>query len=103
MADETKAAVSGCSTDSSVRFVKELEKKFNIDFFNRTNLAFWIKDKVQLLPLGQLAYALENNFIGPDTLYFNNTVLNKEQLENNWIIPVKDSWLANRLTQRQNA
>lgn len=103
MADETKAAVSGCSTDSSVRFVKELEKKFNIDFFNRTNLAFWIKDKVQLLPLGQLAYALENNFIGPDTLYFNNTVLNKEQLENSWIIPVKDSWLANRLTQRQNA
>ena len=103
MADETKAAVSGCSTDSSVRFVKELEKKFNIDFFNRTNLAFWIKDKVQLLPLGQLAYALENNFIGPDTLYFNNTVLNKEQLENNWIIPVKDSWLANRVTQRQNA
>ena len=103
MADETKAAVSGCSTDSSVRFVKELEKKFNIDFFNRTNLAFWIKDKVQLLPLGQLAYALENNFIGPDTLYFNNTVLNKEQLENNWIIPVKDSWLATRPTQPQNA
>ena len=97
MADETRAGVSGCSTDSSVRFVKELEKKFNIDFFNRSNLAFIIKDKVQLLPLSQLSYAYENNFITPDTLYFNNTVLNKEQLEDKWIIPVKDSWLANRL------
>jgi len=97
MADETRAGVSGCSTDSSVRFVKELEKKFNIDFFDRTNLAFIIKDKVQLLPLNQLSYAYENNFITADTLYFNNPVLNKEQLEDNWIIPVKDSWLANRL------
>jgi len=97
MADETRAGVSGCSTDSSVRFVKELEKKFNIDFFDRTNLAFIIKDKEQLLPLNQLSYAYENNFITADTLYFNNPVLNKEQLEDNWIIPVKDSWLANRL------
>jgi hypothetical protein len=97
MADETRAGVSGCSTDSSVRFVKELEKKFNIDFFNRTNLAFMIKDKIQLLPLSQLSYAYENNFITADTPYFNNTVLNKEQLENNWIIPVKNSWLAQRL------
>jgi len=97
MADETKAGVSGCSTDSSVRFVKELEKKFNVDFFNRSNLAFIIKDKIQLLPLNQLAYAYENNFLTADTLYFNNTVLNKEQLEEKWIIPVKDSWLASRL------
>ena len=97
MADETNAGVSGCSTDSSVRFVKELEQKFNIDFFNRSNLAFIIKDKIQLLPLNQLSYAYENNFITADTLYFNNTVLNKEQLEDKWIIPVKDSWLANRV------
>ena len=97
MADETKAGVSGCSTDSSVRFVKELEKKFNIDFFNRSCLAFIIKDKIQLLPLNQLSYAYENNFISGDTLYFNNTVLNKGQLEDKWIIPVRDSWLANRL------
>ena len=97
MADETRAGVSGCSTDSSVRFVKELEKKFHIDFFNRSSLAFIIKDKIQLLPLNQSSYAYENNFINGDTLYFNNTVLNKEQLENNWIIPVKHSWLTNRL------
>lgn len=103
MADETRAGVSGCSTDSSVRFVKELTQKFNIDFFDRNNLAFVVKDKVQLLPLGQLSYAFGNGFINADTLYFNNTVLNKEQLENNWIIPVKHSWLARRLSLPQDA
>src|SRR5215213_9667410 len=97
MADETRAGVSGCSTDSSVHFVKELGQQFKVDFFDRSNLAFVIKDKIQMLPLNQLTYAFENGFIDADTLYFNNTVLNKEQLENNWIIPVKDSWLARRL------
>ena len=96
MADETRAGVSGCSTDSSVRFVKGLEQKFSVDFFNRNNLAFVVKDKIQLLPLNQLKYAFDNGFIDADTLYFNNTVLNKEQLENNWIIPIRQSWLAGR-------
>jgi hypothetical protein len=97
MADETKAGVSGCSTDSSVRFVKELEHKFTVDFFDRNTLAFVVKDKIELLPLNQLSYAFQNGFITADTLYFNNTVLNKEQLEHNWLIPIKESWLVTRL------
>lgn len=97
MADETQVGVGGCSTDSSVRFVKELGQQFGVDFFNRTNLAFLIKDKIQALPLNQLQYAFDNGFIDSDTLYFNNLVQTKQQLENNWIIPVKESWLASRL------
>jgi len=97
MADETAAGVSGCSTDSSVRLVKEIEKRFNIQLFDRQLLAFVINEKIELLPLQQLSYAVENNFINEDTFYFNNVVLNKKELEQNWIIPVKKSWLATRL------
>jgi hypothetical protein len=103
MADESQTTVGGCSTDSSVRFIKELEKKFSVDFFNRSNLAFYLKDKVQLLPLNQLQYAFQNNFISAETLYFNNTVLTKAELERNWIIPVKDSWLAQKLPLQTQA
>jgi hypothetical protein len=97
MADETHATVGGCSTDASVRFIKELGQRFNVDFFNRTNLAFVINEKVEALPMNQLQYALANYFINPDTLYFNNLVATKEQLENQWIVPVKDSWIASKL------
>lgn len=97
MADESAAGVSGCSTDSSVRVIKEMESRFNVQLFDRQMLAFVIKDKVQLLPLSQLSYAVENNFINEDSIYFNNVVLTKKELENNWIIPVKQSWLAKRL------
>jgi len=98
MADETAAGVSGCSTDSSVRLIKECEKLFNITLFDRQLLAFIVKDKIQLLPLSQLQYAADNNFITADTLYFNNLVQTKAELENSWMVPVKDSWLAKRVS-----
>jgi len=97
MADESHATVGGCSTDASVRFIKQLGQKFNVDFFNRTNLAFVINNKIEALPMNQLQYALDNYFINPDSLYFNNLVATKEQLEKNWVVPVKDSWIANKL------
>jgi len=98
MADENATGVSGCSTDSSVRLVKEIEKKYNVNLFDRQMLTFYIKEKVELLPLLQLKYAIENKFITEDTLYFDNTVLTKEALENNWIAPVKNTWLANKIS-----
>ena len=50
-----------------------------------------------MLPLSQVPYAVENHFIDENTLYFNNLVQTKEELENNWIIPIKDSWLKKNL------
>ena len=97
MADETHVAVSGCSTDSSVRFIKHLEAHYRVNFFDRMLLAFFVKDKIQMLPLNQLQYAFENGFIAEETPFFNNLVLTKEELENNWIIPVKDSWLGHKI------
>jgi hypothetical protein len=97
MADETQAGVSGCSTDSSVRFIKGIGEKFGVDFFNRTNLSFFVKYKIQQLPMSQLQYAVDNGFIGAETLYFNNLVQTKRELENEWIVPVKNSWLSKRL------
>ena len=97
MADESATSVGGCSTDSSVRVIKEIEKQFNVQLFDRTTLAFLLIDNIELLPLSQLKYAFENNFIDADTFYFNNVVLTKKELESNWIIPIKDSWLAKKL------
>lgn len=96
MADEEQTGVSGCSTDSSVRLIKTIEEHFKVDLFDRTSLAFVIKEKIQLLPMGQLEYALENGFIQPDTLFIDNTVQTKYSLENEWFKPVAKSWIARR-------
>jgi len=97
MADEQATGVSGCSTDSSVRLVKEIEHRFGVNMFDRTNLAFIVKDKVQLLPMSQLKFAADNGFINADTQYFNNLVQTKEELKNQWIIPIRESWLSEKI------
>ena len=101
IADETATTVGGCSTDTSVRMIKEIEQRFGVNMFDRTTLAFLVKDKVQMLPIQQVQYAVDNGFINADTLYFNNLVSTKEELENNWIVPLKDSWLAKRISFSQ--
>jgi hypothetical protein len=98
IADETATGVSGCSTDSSVRLIKDIENKYAVNMFDRTTLAFVVKEKIQLLPLSQLQYAVENGFIDVETLYFNNLVQTKEELETNWIVPVKYSWLHSKVS-----
>ncbi|HZE84353.1 MAG TPA: hypothetical protein VE035_08585 [Puia sp.] len=96
MADESATGVSGCSTDSSVRLIKEIEKRFGVMLFDRVSLAFLMKDKIQLLPLSKVKAALETGLLDEDTPYFNNTVLTLSELGSKWIIPVKESWLAGK-------
>ena len=94
MADETATHVGGCSTDSSVRVIKTIEQQFNVQLFDRQTLAFVLDNEIELVPLSQLINAVQIEKLNGDTLYFNNTVLTKEQLLNEWIIPARLSWLA---------
>jgi len=74
-----------------------MESRFDVQLFNRQLLAFYLADKVQLIPLVQITSALAREMILPETLYFNNTVLTKRELINSWIIPLSESWLAARI------
>jgi hypothetical protein len=100
MADEAEITVSGCSTDSSVRFVKNIEQSYNVSLFDRTNLAFIVKDKIELLPLSQVNYAIQNGYINDSTLFFDNAIQDISAFKNKWIVPVADSWLGKRLNNK---
>ena len=97
MADETASGVSGCSTDSSVRLIKEIENRYNADLFNRQNLAFFTGENIIQIPLSKLNEAISGNLINPETYYFNNAILSKKELEEKWIIKLKNSWLKNKV------
>ena len=99
MADERATGVSGCSTDSSVHWIKDVERRFGISLFDRQTLAFLVKDKIQLVPLSQVDYAIKQGFIDANTIYFNNIVASKQELELQWMIPVGESWLAKRFLE----
>jgi hypothetical protein len=96
VADESRTQVSGCSTDSSVHFIQQLQQAWNTDFFNRRTLAVWIQDKVHLFDMGDIPKAMENQSIDAETLYFNNLVGTLQDWRNHWIQPIKNSWIAQK-------
>lgn len=97
MADESQSQVSGCSTDSSVRVVKSIERQYDVNMFDRMVLTFLVNSKAQMLPVNQVQYALDKGYIQADTPLFNNVVGTKQELMNNWLIPLNESWLAGRV------
>lgn len=91
--DESFQMASGCSIDSSVRFVQELGQRIGIDFFKRTNLAFEAGDGVRLVEMTQIKAAIQEGSIEADSLFFDNNIQSKGQLASQWRIKASESWL----------
>src|ERR1700712_1384731 len=79
--DETQAGASGCSIDKSVNFMKRLEQEFNINLFDRFNLAYREAEEVLSLPRHDFEELLKQGTINTNTIVYNNLVQNLSELE----------------------
>jgi len=91
-ADESKAGASGCSIDSSVRFVQGLEKSFRISLTNRMQMAYLDSEGVHAVPLQELPHLINLGHLEADTIVFNNLVANIGDMKSGWMVPLRDSW-----------
>ena len=89
LVDEQEQNASGCSIDSSVKVIKEIETEFDIDFFNRTQIAFQQRGEIVTLSIPEFKKVVQT-----DTLVFNNLVRTKADFEENWETVAKNSWHA---------
>lgn len=92
--NENATAASGCSIDKSVNFVRELEQRFQVSFFDRTQLAFLKEGEVELVPMSELKNKVVAGDISKDTLYFDTLVTNYGELQAAWPRPAQQSWLS---------
>lgn len=90
--DETKASTSGCSIDTSVKFVEYLGNKLNKNFFDRMTYAYMIDEEIYTIKHANLASAYAEKIINDDTLVFDNLVKTKEEFLKHWIRPLHTSW-----------
>jgi len=99
MVDQPATQNSSSYAANLIGLIKEIDEDCRVTLSDRQMLAFIIQDRIQLMPLTMVNDAIEKDLVTPETLYFNNTVLTKEELLNSWIIPLKDSWLSNRIPE----
>lgn len=90
--DESFNSASGCSIDSSVRFIKEVEQELKIDLMDKMNVSFKDGENVNIVKLPQFQEFATAKKITPETIVFNNMVNTKHDFENKWEIPANESW-----------
>lgn len=90
--DEGFNNVSGCSIDSSVRFIQTLEKELELDLMNKMNITFKDNNTISLVKLSDFQKLAKEQKVTSDTIVFNNMVTTKDDFENNWEVPAKESW-----------
>ncbi|MCX2574667.1 ABC transporter ATPase [Pedobacter sandarakinus] len=92
--DESLAGVTGCSIDSSVKIIKEIEQTYHVDLFNRFNMAYKVDGEVKVQSKEDFETLLDIKQITIETIVFNNMVQTLEELNTKWEVPLKDSWHA---------
>jgi hypothetical protein len=90
--DESFANASGCSIDSSVRFIKKIESELSLDLMNKLNVSFKDGENINIVSLADFQKYVKINKISSDTIVFNNMVVTKGELATKWEVAAKDSW-----------
>lgn len=94
--DENHEAPSGCSIDSSVAVIKDIEQKMKVNMFDRLNFAYKIDSNiVESADREDFSVLYNSNKINDTTTVFNNLVTTKADLDTKWEIPLGASWHAN--------
>jgi hypothetical protein len=91
--DENVSGASGCSIDKSVKFVQYLQEKYAITLLDR--MIFTYKDSNNnIITLNKEGFteAYMKNIIDDNTLVFNNLIPTLGDLNDKWLVPIKDSW-----------
>src|SRR6476620_11087773 len=69
---------TGCSIDSSVAFIQNLEKKYNVDLLDKMNVTFKLGEHIAHKPLIDFKKMVKDKAVTENTIVFNNLVNNIE-------------------------
>jgi hypothetical protein len=90
--NESFNIATGCSIDSSVRFIQELEKLYDVSLLDKMNVSYRHGEFIAHKPLIEFKKMIKNRSISKKTIVFNNLINNKSEFLNNWEVPIEESW-----------
>lgn len=94
---ETTSKLTSQMHDELSQFIQELEKEFEIILFDRINICFKQGEFVQYKEIKDFKKLIKNNGVSEKTIVFNNVISTKMEFEENWEIPLSESWLSHLL------
>jgi len=83
---------TGCSIDASVRFIQDLEQKYNVDLLDKMNVTFKLGEHVAHKTLIDFKKMAKDKAVTENTIVFNNLINNIAEYNESWEVPAMDSW-----------
>ncbi|HQA73097.1 ABC transporter ATPase [Flavobacterium sp.] len=83
---------TGCSIDSSVAFIQNLEQKYKVDLLDKMNVTFKNGEHIAHKSLIDFKRMAKEKAVTANTIVFNNLVNTIEEFNNNWEVPAEQSW-----------
>ena len=83
---------TGCSIDSSVSFIQNLEQKYQVDLLDKMNVTFKNGEHIAHKSLIDFKRMAKEKAVTASTIVFNNLVNSIEEFNENWEVPAGDSW-----------
>ena len=90
--DQTDTAASGCSIDTSVHFIQQLQKKYNVELLDKMNVSYKQGEFVAYKTLIDFKKMAKQKAVSMNTIVFNNLVTNKGEYLEHWEVPASESW-----------
>ncbi len=90
--NESFNLATGCSIDSSVRFIQELEAEYGVSLLDKINVSYRHGEFIAYKPLIEFKKMIKNRSISKKTIVFNNLINSKSEFLNNWEVPIEESW-----------
>jgi len=88
---ETQQA-TGCSIDSSVAFIQNLEQKYQVILLDKMNVTFKNGEHIAHKSLIDFKRMAKEKAVTVNTIVFNNLVNSIEEFNDNWEVPAGESW-----------
>ncbi len=91
--DESFEQATGCSIDSMVHFIAEIEKKYQINFTDRSLVYYRLNEEVKSTNFLNIKELVHSGEIDENTPVYNNSIINGKQLKSEWIETAAKTWL----------
>lgn len=85
-------AASGCSIDTSVQFIQDLEQKYNVDLLDKMNVTFKNGEFIAHKSLLDFKKMAKEKAVSGSTIVFNNLVNTIDEFNEAWEVPANESW-----------
>ncbi len=95
--DQRQAMASGCSIDTSVQFIQQLERELGQLLTDRMVVLYEKGGVVQGCRVPEVEDLIKRGVLNADTIVFDDLVTTKADLEARFRTPLRNSWMARYL------